>query len=30
VKKIGDPWRGYFEVKQSITRTMMKAVGADA
>jgi bifunctional non-homologous end joining protein LigD len=29
-KKVGDPWKGYFKVKQSITKAMMKAVGADA
>jgi bifunctional non-homologous end joining protein LigD len=29
-KKLGDPWKGYFELKQSITKAMMKAVGADA
>ena len=29
VKKVGDPWKGYFKVKQSITRAMMKAVDAE-
>jgi bifunctional non-homologous end joining protein LigD len=28
VRKKRDPWKGYFDVKQSITKTMMKAVGA--
>lgn len=28
-KKVGDPWTGYFDVKQSITKAMMKAVGAE-
>ena len=29
VKKVGDPWKGYFKVRQSITRAMMKAVDAE-
>ena len=28
-RKIGDPWHGYFDVKQSITKAMLKAVGAE-
>ena len=28
-KKIGDPWKGYFDVRQSITKAMMKKVGAE-
>ena len=28
MKTAGDPWPGYFDVRQSITRTMMKAVNA--
>ena len=27
-RQVGDPWEGYFETKQSITKAMMKAVGA--
>jgi bifunctional non-homologous end joining protein LigD len=27
-RKVGDPWKGYFDVKQSITKAMMKAVDA--
>jgi bifunctional non-homologous end joining protein LigD len=27
-RKTGDPWSGYFDVKQSITKTMLEAVGA--
>jgi bifunctional non-homologous end joining protein LigD len=27
-REIGDPWDGYFETKQSLTKAMMKAVGA--
>ena len=26
--KVGDPWPGYFDVKQSITKAMLKKVGA--
>ncbi|MGH6924500.1 MAG: DNA ligase D [Propylenella sp.] len=29
-RKRGDPWARYFDVKQSITKTMMAAVGAEA
>jgi DNA primase len=28
IKKVGDPWPGYFEVRQSITKALMKAVNA--
>ena len=28
-QKRGDPWQGYFNVRQSITKKMMTAVGAD-
>jgi bifunctional non-homologous end joining protein LigD len=27
-RKVSDPWKGYFDVKQSITKAMMKAVDA--
>jgi bifunctional non-homologous end joining protein LigD len=27
-RSVGDPWEGYFDVKQSITKRMMKAVNA--
>jgi bifunctional non-homologous end joining protein LigD len=27
-RKVGDPWEGYFDVRQSITKKMLKAVGA--
>ena len=26
IRKVGDPWRGYFDVRQSITKALMKAV----
>ena len=28
-QKVGDPWPGYFDVRQSITKAMMKAVNAE-
>jgi bifunctional non-homologous end joining protein LigD len=28
-KKVGDPWPGYFDTKQSLTKRMMKAVAAE-
>ena len=28
VRRVGDPWAGYFDVRQSITRAMLKAVKA--
>ena len=28
VRKIGDPWPGYFDVRQSVTKAMMRAVDA--
>ncbi|MDQ3558788.1 MAG: DNA ligase D, partial [Pseudomonadota bacterium] len=28
-REIGDPWQGYFSVKQSITKAMLKAVNAE-
>ena len=28
MRKVGDPWPGYFDVRQSITKALMKAVNA--
>ena len=29
VRKVGDPWPGYFDVRQSITAKLLKAVNAE-
>ena len=28
-RKVGDPWPGYFDIRQSITRRLLKAVNAE-
>ena len=28
-RKVGDPWKGYFDVRQSITKAMLKAVDVE-
>jgi DNA primase len=28
-RAVGDPWEGYFGVKQSITKAMLRAVNAE-
>jgi bifunctional non-homologous end joining protein LigD len=28
-RRIGDPWPGYFQVKQTLTKSMLRAVGAE-
>jgi DNA primase len=28
IRGVGDPWAGYFDVRQSVTKTLIKAVNA--